>query len=254
MSVQAIITGLNGTVAPVVANYFASQHVAITPWDRRYVATEDLVEMSAFLDQIRPDWFLHIATGPPAWAEAVAQLCAQRHIRFLFTSSVSVFAAPPHGPYSPQQPPNADDDYGRYKRECEQRVRQANPHAIIARLGWQIGLTPHGNHMVAHLHKTQQEQGHIAASQKWYPSCAFLVDTAANLYDLMTTAPTNSLHHLEGNPGLTYFDIVTQLNQLLGSPWTVTPTNDPQLDNRLTDDNQIIRPLTQHFSPKNSPS
>ena len=66
----------------------------------------------------------------------MAQACAANQIKFLFTSSVSVFSTQQHGPFAPDVQPAATNDYGAYKRECEQRVRRVNAQAIIARLAW----------------------------------------------------------------------------------------------------------------------
>ena len=81
----------------------------------------------AFLQHEAPDCSFHIATGSPDWAELAARRCAQQGVDFLFTSSVSVFAATQQGPFTIDDEPQPDDDYGRCKLECKRRTRVAFP-------------------------------------------------------------------------------------------------------------------------------
>lgn len=240
---NAIVTGMNGTVAPVVAERLQAHGHSTVAWNRAQVATDDPHSVRHFIRDIQPDWFLHIATGSPDWAELVAQVCAEEQIKFLFTSSVSVFSTQQEGPFGVDVQPAATDDYGAYKLECEQRVRRANPHAIIARLAWQIGLAAGSNNMIDFLQRTMATHGQIEASTQWYPACAFLEDTADSLHQLIATG-TAGLYQLDGNPGLTFYQIVTKLNHLHGEPWTVVPTDMPVQNNRMLDDRIAVRPIT----------
>jgi dTDP-4-dehydrorhamnose reductase len=199
-----------------------------------------------FIRHTRPDWFLHIATGSPDWAELAAQVCAEERIKFLFTSSVSVFSNQQYGPFSVDVEPAATDDYGAYKIECEQRVRRANTQASIARLAWQIGTAPGSNNMIDYLHRTMQANGQIEASTNWYPACAFLEDTADGVYRLIDAYEADT-YHLDGNPGLTFHEIVTSLNRLHGEQWTIVPTATPVQNNRMLDDRITITPITAHW-------
>jgi dTDP-4-dehydrorhamnose reductase len=157
---------------------------------------------------------------------------------------VSVFNGALPGPFSVERPADATDDYGRYKTECEHRVRAAHPEALIARLGWQIGDSPGSNNMVDFLCRTMLDKGQIEASDCWLPSCSFLEDTAAALHTLMLEFPAG-LYQLEGNPGLSFFEIATRLNRLLGNDWSVSPTGQPAGDLRMIDHRCSIKPPVQ---------
>jgi len=148
---RALVTGMNGTVAPALAEALSRAGHTIIGWDRSVVPTDNPGTVHDFIKENQPDWFFHVATGSPEWAEYVARVCAGLGIRFLYTSSASVFSTAQHGPFSIEVPPKPDDEYGRYKLECEQRIRAINPNALIARLGWQIGPGPGGNQMVDYL-------------------------------------------------------------------------------------------------------
>lgn len=243
---KAIITGMNGTVAPVVGQRLAREGHTVVTWDRSVTPTDDPGAIRRFIDEAQPDWFLHIATGSADWTEAVARICAGAGIRFLFTGSVSVFADSQAGPFGVDATPGATDDYGRYKIECERRIWAANPDALVARLGWQIGTAPGSNNMVDYLYRTAQAQGRIEASGRWLTACAFLEDTADGLYRLLTGYPAG-LYHLEGNPGLSFYEIAVGLRRLHGADWTVVRSEAPVWDNRLLEERIALRPITERL-------
>jgi dTDP-4-dehydrorhamnose reductase len=237
---------MNGTVAPVVARTLTRAGFEVTAWNRQVTPPEDAAAARAFIAQQAPDWFLHIATGSPDWAELAAETCAHHGIAFLFTSSVSVFDGSQPGPFPVNADPRATDDYGRYKLECERRVTRAHSSAVVARLGWQIGTTPEANNMLSFLHRTATENGVIEASTRWTPSCAYLEDTASAIRDLMFAGATG-LYQLEGNPGLTFHEIVTRLNRHHGFGWEVRATEAYVQDNRMIDARVQVRTIVEHW-------
>ncbi len=243
---QFIITGMNGTVAPAVAAELAQLGHTPIAWDRAQVPPDDEAAIQRFIRSHQPDGVFHIATGSPDWAVSIARCCAEAGIKLVHTGSVSVFGPHQAGPFAVATLPEPTDEYGAYKRECELRIAQTNPAALVARLGWQIGSAPGGNHMLDFLSRTQAEDGQIAASAAWFPACAFLADTAAGLAQLMLDYPAG-LYHLDGNPGLSFFEIVSALNRLHGGGWTVVPSSDPAQNNRMLDDRIQLRPITATF-------
>jgi dTDP-4-dehydrorhamnose reductase len=243
---KAILTGMNGTVAPVVARHLQQHGHTTIAWDRQRTPIDDPESIRRFIVEQQPDWFFHIATGSPDWAEEAARACAEMGIRFLFTSSVSVFSHEQQGPFTPDVEPQPADDYGAYKLECEGRVRRANSDAIIARLAWQIGDAPGSNNMIDYLHRAATTHGQIETSTNWYPACAFLEDTAASLYRLIQSYPAD-LYQLDGNPGLNFFEIVTGLKRLHGADWIIAPTTTPAQNNRMLDERIAIAPITERL-------
>ncbi len=243
---KIILTGMNGTVAPVVGQWLTDQKHVVIPWNRSVVPTDDEDAMRDFIRTVHPHAFLHIATGSPDWAAAVARICAKHHIKFLFTSSVSVFSGSQAGPLTPNMEPDANDEYGRYKLACEHCVRAACPEAIIVRLGWQIGSAPGSNTMIDYLHRAETEQGRIEGSSRWRPSCSFLQDTAASLGQVLLHQPAG-LYHCEGNPGLTFHEIATGLNRLLGNPWHIVPGETPVYENLMLDPRVPVRSIASRL-------
>lgn len=231
----AIVTGMNGTVAPYAAQELEAHGFAVTAWDRAACPTEDAAAGRRFLDAVRPDWLLHIGFGPPEWAGFLAAECARRGIAFLYTSTVSVYADRETGPITPQTAADGTSEYARYKLESERQVREADPGAVIARIGWQIGSLPGTNNMIDYLHNRSLEEGVIRASTRWYPACSFLEDTAAVLHRLQVDHVPGT-YLVDGNRNLNFYEIASALNRIHGDPWEVRAVDDFALDLRMVDD------------------
>jgi dTDP-4-dehydrorhamnose reductase len=244
---KALLTGMNGTVAPVLAESLAASGYAFLPWDRELHPIDNREAVEGFIVSESPDLLCHLAMGSPDWTEWMAQICAERDIPFLFTSTVSVFSSSQVGPFSIEDTPQPQDDYGRYKLECEQRIQAANPNAWIVRLGWQIGSSPGGNHMVDYLDRTYREKGVIEASTEWFPGCSFLPDTAETLTTILEGMPSG-LYHLDGNPGLSFHEIALGLNRLQGNPWKVVPAANLVQNHRMLDPRVTVAPITRWIS------
>ena len=230
---KVLLTGMNGTVAPVLADEHRARGREVVAWDRGAVPPDDPEAVARFIRMVKPSTLIHCAMGRPQWAGDMARVCAGEGIGFLYVSSASVYGTQQDGPFTVEALPEPSDDYGRYKLECEQRVRGANPEALVVRIGWQIALRPGGNNMVEHLIRRQAEHGHIAASTAWFPACSFLPDTARVLADVLEQPP--GLYLLDGNPGWNFRDIAAALNAAMGGPWEVRASEDFRWNNRMLD-------------------
>lgn len=248
---KVIVTGMRGTVAPALARRLGERGHEVVAWDRGRVPAGDPAACRAFVADAGADWLFHVATGPPEWAETIARACADHGVGLLFTSSVSVFSDRRQGPYGVDLEPDATDDYGAYKIECERRVRGAHPGAIVARLGWQIGDAPGSNTMVDHLSRAMERDGRIEASARWLPSCSFLADTADALCDLAERHAAGT-YHLEGNPGLSFLEVALALDRVGRRGWRVVAAEAPVLDNRMQDPRVRVVPITGRFTTEST--
>jgi dTDP-4-dehydrorhamnose reductase len=242
-TLKAVITGMNGAVAPQVAKFFTGKGIEVVSFNRSVIDINDEKAIAKFLADEKPNYFLHIATGPAQWAETNARLCRESDIHFLFTSTVSVFSEQSSGPYTIESTPNAEDDYGKYKRECESKVTAVNPDALIARLGWQIGHQAGSNNMFDYLERTMNDNGFIEASDTWYPSCSYMEDTAASLFDLVTTS-ASGLYLLNSNKRSSFYEIVNGINKELNR-WQVKKGSSPNRDDRMFDDRVTIQSIEE---------
>jgi dTDP-4-dehydrorhamnose reductase len=219
-----------------------SQQVEVVGWDRTAVPPNNLPAAEQFLDTVRPDVLYHLAVPSQStgienegwlvnveWPMQLARLCHQRGIRFLFTSSVMVFTNDAVGPFTLESVPDAREGYGFEKVTAEQRVREANPEAVIARLGWQIGASPGSNNMIDFLAKQEV----VRASEKWFPACSFLADTAVALQNLAHATP--DLYLLDSNDRWNFYEIASALNDFHGNQWRIEKTADFIYDQRMRD-------------------
>lgn len=230
-----LVTGLGGTLAPVLAREARARGHEVLAWPRSEVAPDDAAAGDAWLQQHRPDAIAHLGMGSAGWAARLADHAAARGIPFLFTSTAMVFHHRPDGPHAVTDARNAEDPYGGYKRECEDAVQAACPAASIARLGWQIDPQQPGNNMLMALDRWQQERGEVRASRSWKPACSFMQDTAAALAELLLQRVAG-VTHLDSNAdeGHDFLSIVRALQQAFGRPaWNVTATDDYVHDQRL---------------------
>lgn len=232
---RAIVTGMNGTVAPALAAELRARGVEVVVWDRAAVPPDDHGATEEFIRGSGASALVHCATGDPRWAERMAACCAALRMSFLHTGSASVFGPHQAGPHAADAAPEPQDDYGRYKLECERRVLAACPGAHIVRLGWQIALRPGGNQMVDYLARQHAEHGRIEASTLWLQACSFLDDTARVLADVIERFPPG-LYQLDGNPGWNFHRLACALNRAMGDPWIVRPCEGLRLNNLVRDE------------------
>jgi dTDP-4-dehydrorhamnose reductase len=248
---KILLTGMNGTVAPVLAEELRRRGDEVVAWDRGAVSPEDRGAIESFIRETKPSALVHCAMGSSQWAEDMSRVCAEEGSTFLYVSSASVYGTQQYGPFTVDDVPQPSDDYGRYKLECEQRVRAANADARIVRIGWQIALRRGGNQMTEYLAQRQAEDGHIAASTEWFPACSFLEDTARALADVIGLPP--GLYLLDGNPGWSFRDIAAALNTVLGTKWDVRSTQEFRWNNRMIDSGARIKRIECALAPAKWP-
>jgi len=230
-----LITGCNGTFAPVVCKRASTLGFAVRAWDRQQVSADDASASLQWLQKVQPDAIAHLAMGSEAWAALLAGYARQAAIPFLFTSTAMVFHHEPDGPHRVGDIRSAKDDYGQYKIRCEDAILAVNPQAMVARIGWQIDPGAAGNNMLMALDGWQSREGCVAASSVWIPACSFMEDTATALLDFIRK-PEAGIHHLDSNAkeGYPFDAIVRALKaQFQRNQWQVRVHQDYRHDQRL---------------------
>lgn len=241
-----LVTGLNGTLAPVLARTARALGAEVVAWNRNLVPPEDASAAEAWLRRERPDAIAHLGMGSVDWAARLARYCAERSCAFVFTSTAMVFHHVPNGPHAVGDKRNAQDGYGQYKRACEDAVLAAYPGASLVRIGWQIDPLQKGNNMLMALDRWQLEQGCVQASRSWRPACSFMEDTAVALAGLMT-APVPGALHVDSNAeeGHDFAQIAQALKQAFGRvAWDIRTTEDYVHDQRLSGGAAMVPPLS----------
>jgi len=246
VSMKALFTGLNGTVAPAVANYFKKQGFQIIPYDRSVIPVDQPLEIENFINLHRPDIILHFAMGSPEWASTLASIAKSKGIKFVYISTVSVYGPHTPGPITTETIPDAQDQYGQYKIASEKAVLNVNQEAYILRLGWQIGTSPGSNNMIDYLDQQMKQKGLVPASKNWYPSCSFLEDTAESIYDTVHRLPPDT-YLINSNDRYHFYDIVSSLS-IIHPSFKVVEQNEFIQNNQMIDDRVHIKKLSERFS------
>jgi len=238
---RILITGLNGTLAPRLAEAARAAGHEVIAWDRKAVDIEDEKLSAAWLSAQSVDAIAHLGMAPARFAGWLASRCPN----FLFTSSVMVFDPVPDGPHDIFDTRNSSNDYGRYKAECEDAVLLASERPVIARIGWQIDATRPGNNMLLTLDEWQQRDGCVKASSAWTPACSFMTDTAAALLALIER-PLPGVHHLDSNADEAWrFDeLARALAVHFGRDWVVEAHEGDRHDQRLVGGPSRLPPLS----------
>jgi len=246
-----LITGLRGTVAPVVARRAAAQGLAVIGWNRDTTPPEDAAASRAWLESQRPRYIAHLATGSVEWARQIALYSEKYSVPLVVTSTVSVFHHVPNGPHGVDDERNSPDSYGQYKRECEDAVLHANPAACVARLGWQIDAVQPGNNMLVALDRWQVTEGRVAASRAWRPACSFMEDTADAILSLLLTRAAG-VRHIDSNAdeGHNFASIVRALKHVFNrNSWNIHEHEEYVHDQRLGGGGTLVPPLSARLPP-----
>ena len=245
-----LITGLNGTLAPVLARQAAAHGAEVLAWDRNRLPPDDVAASDAWLRQERPDAIAHLGMGSAEWAGRLARHAADHGLPFVFTSTAMVFHHQPNGPHAVGDERSAQDPYGQYKCACEDAILAANAEASVVRIGWQIDALQPGNNMLMALDHWQASQGRVSASEAWKPACSFMGDTAAALAGLMMQ-PVPGVSHLDSNAdeGHHFAQIAQALKRAFHrEAWDIHVHQDYEHDQRLAGGGARVPPLSARLA------
>jgi dTDP-4-dehydrorhamnose reductase len=235
----AYLTGMTGTVAPVLATTLSKHGYRIVGKHHRIEKDEDILVSLDDLNTTKPRIMVHLALGPIAWAKALALWAYQQQTKFVYVSTASVYDDQGNGPYTIHSPVEAKQGYGLYKFQCEQAVMEVNPLAYIVRIGWQIDplCSETSNNMFRFFAEQIHTQGKIVVSNQFFPSASFLPDTTEAMYRMIQSY-SPGLYFINGNRHLSLYDIAVRLNEKYQQSWVVEKLdnfkrNDMLIDPRL---------------------
>ncbi len=234
-----IITGVCGTVAPHFIKHYQQLGYKVINWDLQGLTVNDESKIKRFIADCKTDLILHLSLAPVEISELLAKIAFYSGIKFLYTSSVSVWSDFVKYPVTIDTPVCGISEYARYKYESEQRILTANKNSYIARIGWQIGYGTGSTDMVNYLCKEMQKNGVIKASRNWFPACSFMRDTAPAICEILENQPSG-LYLVDSNNGLSFYEIATELSRVYAY-WHISDENDFVMDNRMLDERVKIR-------------
>ncbi|NOH11696.1 MAG: sugar nucleotide-binding protein [Chloroflexi bacterium] len=255
---KAIITGASSSLGQVLSKRLVAHNWQVVPWERGAYPAGDWEIGTAFLESEEPQAIFHLAFAAEStgledeswlvnveWTRWLASQAAELEALFIFTSSVMVWTDAATGPFIPENDTDAVEGYGYEKRQAELAALEANPDTVITRLGWQIGHTAGGRHMLDHIEKQIAEHGKLSASQAWYPACSFLEDTAAAL--LRLAAMPGDVYLLDANERWNYFEIAQALKELHNKDWLIESDGDFIYDQRMLDPRSQMPALSRRL-------
>ncbi|GDY24890.1 hypothetical protein AHAT_07800 [Agarivorans sp. Toyoura001] len=245
---RALVTGLHGRLAPYLKKALLAKGVEVFGFDRQQLDINNRDQQIAYIRANRIDTIFHLATGSEDWLAMLAGIALELKINILFTSTESVFNPDSIGPFSPDHPADADNEYGRYKIVCEQAALQANPHTIIARLGWQMFDTFEQDNLLTHVRDMHNQKGYLEASTEWLPAVAYVEHSMACLLQLAEQGQAG-VYHVGGNEqGLSFYQLVQLVNQKYQLNWDIRPGNTPSRDGRIIDSRVPCSSITDQLN------
>ncbi len=225
----------------------------------------DLLEKDAVwkcLKEINPDALVHLAACSdtnfceenPEKSRALnveatatlAEMCADRHVHFLFTSSEQVFDGKKEA-YREEDEAAPQNEYGRQKLEAEQLVRAIYPEAGIVRISVMYGMASSAR--PGFLQKWLDAWQHFFPVKAFYDEYrSFLggASAARGVFHLLGQQASGTFH-IGGDRGLSRYDLailVKERFKLEHAPVEICSQKDVQMPAfrppRLVLDNSLI--------------
>lgn len=174
------------------------------------------------LKELNPDAVLHLAAcadtnyceenPEETWAlnvdatATLAEMCAERRVHLIFTSSEQVFDGTKEQ-YSEEDEPNPQNEYGKQKLEAEKLVRAIYPEAAIVRISVLYGMASSAR--PGFLQKWLDAWQHFVPVKAFYDEFrSFLggASAARGLFHLLGQQASGTIH-IGGEEGLSRFDL-----------------------------------------------
>ena len=171
---KILLTGKNGQVG-FELNKKLSKLWDVIAIDRKDLNLENSHKISAFIDNINPDFIIHPAAytavdqaeSEPEMAyqinvastQVLAQKASELDIPIIYFSTDYVFDGLKKEPYLEDDKTNPQSLYGKTKLEGEEAIRQHQKH-IILRTSWVFGS--HGHNFIKTILKLIQEKDNLS--------------------------------------------------------------------------------------------
>lgn len=259
---KALITGSNGTIGNKLKRFLEFCGAEVYTWDRKKTSIFDYHSMEEYVQNLNPDIVYHLAVASTLnkienetwkvnyeWPSELAWVCRINQIKFVFASSFEVFSDYNSGPFDITSKPDAFEGFGFEKRMAEERVLYQNPQAIIIRLPLQISRDPKDKGLLFELQNELVEKGELIASVNYFPALAFIEDTIEEIYRISTNYD-KGLFMIDSNDGLSYYDILTSLNNIYQKNWIISKSTDFNYNQRMLDDKCQIPKLSEKLKEK----
>ena len=237
---KILVTGASGLLGLNLSLGMIGTHTIVgvdrdklsgTPFE---LVKADLLEPGAcsrLIDEVQPDAVIHTAANAnvdacesdPEGARLLnaefpgqlAELCAEREVRFIHISTDAVFDGTKDGIYTEEDAPNPLSVYAQTKLDGEEAVLSVNPEAVVARVnffGWSLsGKRSLSEFFVNNLKAGKPCNGF---TDVWFCSM-FVGDLAATLVRMLEQG-LSGLYHTVGSEALTKYDFGMKIARQFG--------------------------------------
>lgn len=240
---KLLITGASGflgwhlcELAQTDWQIYGTYHAHAVPLPGVAMVPVDLTDRAAvtqLIQQIQPDALIHTAAlSKPNACESnpdlsyqinvaaswhLADLCAERSIPCVFTSSEQVFDGR-NPPYRESDPVNPINRYGEHKAAAEVGMQARYPEVAICRMPLMFGVAPTAESFIQPWIKTLRTGGSVSlfTDEIRTPVCG--ADAAQGL--LLALAQFKGILHLGGSERISRYDFGQRLAEVLQIPET----------------------------------
>lgn len=160
----------------------------------------------------------------------IAQIAAQKKLRFCYISSDDVFDGSTLQPYSEYDNTNPLNRYGQEKRQAEIAILELNPRAVITRLpmvyGGAISQLRHVQFLDKIISSALENTGSWTVSRSCVTNPSCLDDVLPKVLDLVLKTQESGLFHICNSKGLSLFEFASEITALLQSKTNIHGVHD----------------------------
>jgi dTDP-4-dehydrorhamnose reductase len=159
---KVLVTGANGMLGQDLCPILEDEGYEVYATDKNNMSITSKEAVSKAFEQIKPDIVIHCAAYTNVdkaeeetqtarqlnviGTENIAKMCAKTNAALVYISTDYVFDGELDRPYTPDDNPNPQNQYGFTKWEGEMKVIQHCPNHYIVRTSWLYGI--HGKNFV----------------------------------------------------------------------------------------------------------
>ena len=227
---KVLITGGNGMVAKVTAEYCCTAGDEVSALTRSEMDIADMRSVREAVADIRPEAIINCAAytnvdGAEAEPQAaylanvlgvenLALAACEVDSRFVTISTDYVFDGAKSGFYTQRDTPKPQGVYAVTKRQGEVAAMQANGRSIVVRTGWIYGEG--GTNFLSVMHKLMAEGESVKAIKDSYGTPTFAGDLAKRLRELAELDMPAVFHVTNSGPGTSYLGFAEKVCEIGG--------------------------------------
>ena len=227
---KVLITGGNGMVAKVTAEYCCTAGDEVSALTRSEMDIADMRSVREAVADIRPEAIINCAAytnvdGAEAEPQAaylanvlgvenLALAACEVDSRLVTISTDYVFDGAKSGFYTQRDTPKPQGVYAVTKRQGEVAAMQANGRSIVVRTGWIYGEG--GTNFLSVMHKLMAEGESVKAIKDSYGTPTFAGDLAKRLRELAELDMPAVFHVTNSGPGTSYLGFAEKVCEIGG--------------------------------------